>query len=449
MKTGRISGVVGGICGLLIAGSAFAANKTAEEFRDNFLGGKLSWSDVEAAARQEGTVNWFHWGGSEQLNSWIENNVVPKLKEKGIELKTTRLGGTREAVDLVLTEKQTGLGIGEGSVDAIWLNGDNFYTLVQQKALFGSFATQLPNSVNFIFDPAIAASQLNLSDFGTPTLAREVPWSGEQYVCYVDTKRLSRQNAPSNFAELESWLQKNAGRFTYVKPPHYIGNTFVQSTLYAFNPSGTGFADFQKPITDFTPAQFSALIKPGFDYLKRIEPFLLGQGTPIYPQNQAANQALFNNGEVDMGCEFGLYLVANLQETGAFSETTETIIFPKEGMIKNKNFIAVPSNAPHPAASMVLANILSSMDLQLSKLKEIGYPLGIDIGTLSDDQKATVSKIAPSHVGVTADELAQSAVPDTNASLVKVIQEVWIEYIERDSKEPFADIVKAAMEKAS
>lgn len=449
MKSGRILGIVGGLCGLLIAGSAYAENKNAEEFRQSFLDGKLSWSDVEAAARKEGTVNWFHWGGSEQLNSWIENNVVPKLKEKGIELKTTRLGGTREAVDLVLTEKQTGLGIGEGSVDAIWLNGDNFYTLAQQNALFGSFATQLPNSVNFIFDPAKAASQLNLSDFGTPTLAREVPWSGEQYVCYIDTSRLSRQNAPSTYAELESWLQGNSGRFTYVKPPHYVGNTFVQSVLYAFNPTDTGFTDFQKPITDFTATEFSALIKPGFDYLKRIEPFLLGQGTPIYPQNQAANQALFNNGEVDMGCEFGLYLVANLRETGAFSETTETVIFPKEGMIKNKNFIAVPSNAPHPAASMVLANILSSMDLQLSKLKEIGYPLGIDIGTLSETQKATVSKVAPSHFGVTADELANLAVPDTNASLVKVIQEVWVEYIERNSEEPFADIVKTAMDKAS
>ncbi len=434
---------------LSMLSAANADNQDVESFREAFLKGEVTWQEVEERAKKEGQVNWFHWGGSEGLNAWIEKNVVPALKEKGIELKTTRLGGTREAVDLVLTEKQAGRGLGEGSVDAIWLNGDNFYTLVQQNALFGSFAAKLPNSQNFHFDPSTPSSQLNLSDFGTPTLAREMPWSGEQYICYIDSKRLSRATAPSNFPELESWLKENPGRFTYVKPPHYIGNTFVQSVLYAFNSKGTGAAEFQKSASDFNAQSFSELVKPGFEYLKRIEPLLLGDGNPIYPQNQAANQALFNNGEVDMGCEFGLYLVANMRKTGAFPETAETIIFPEGGMIKNKNFIAIPSNAPHPAASLVLANVMSSIDLQISKLKDIGYPLGVDFDKLTPADRDLVQAAAPSHFGVSAEELAKSAVPDTNASLVKIIQEIWIEYIEKDQSKPFEEIVSDAFAKAS
>ncbi|WP_169569669.1 ABC transporter substrate-binding protein [Sneathiella limimaris] len=446
MKKTLVAGITLGIS--LLTASAFAKDEGAEKFQKAFLSGELEWQAILERAKEEGEVNWFHWGGSEQLNGWIAAKVAPELEKLGIELKTTRIAGTREAVDLVLSEKQTGRGLGEGSVDAIWLNGDNFLTLSKQDALFGSFAAKLPNSKYFFFDPADAASELNLSDFGTPTEAREMPWSGEQYVCYVETNRLSRQDAPSTFEELYVWLQKNPGRFTYVKPPHYIGNTFVQSVLYAFNPRGNGYQEFQRSIDSFSEDEFTKIVQPGFEYLKRLEPLLLGDGEPIYPQNQAANQTLFNNGEVDMGCEFGLYLVANMRKTGAFSETTETIIFPKSGMIKNKNFIAIPGNAPHPAAALVLANVLSSLELQISKLKEIGYPLGVDMGKLNFDEKTLVANAAPDHFGVTADELSKVAVPDTNASLVKVIQSIWIEYIERDSETPFPEIVRMSMEKA-
>jgi len=434
--------------GLMIATApiASARDMSADKFRKQFLAGKLSWEQVEHQAQSEGEVNWFHWGGSERLNSWISRFVVPQMKAKGITLKTTRIAGTREAVDLVLTEKQAGRGLGEGSVDMIWLNGDNFYALAKQNALFGSFADKLPNSVNFEFDASKPAAQLNLSDFGTATKAREMPWSGEQYVCYVDTSRLPRAAAPADFSELESWLSQNKGRFTYVKPPHYVGNTFVQSVLYAFNPSGAGFTDFQKPVEDFTAASFAALVKPGFEYLKRIEPMLLGGENPIYPQNQAALQALYNNGEIDMGCEFGLYLVANLRESGAFPETTETIIFPKSGMIKNKNFLAIPENSPHPAAALVLANLMSSVDLQISKLKEIGYPLGADMAKLSKTDQDAVVAASPSHYGVSAAELSAAAVADTNASLVKVIKKIWASYIEKGSDAPFEDIVEKAMQ---
>ncbi|MBE7637266.1 ABC transporter substrate-binding protein [Sneathiella sp. P13V-1] len=425
----------------LSASVTLAADKAASDFRDAFLNGKATWADVEARAKEEGEVNWFHWGGSEKLNAWIERAVVPVMREKGITLKTTRIGGTREAVDLVLADKQAGKGIGEGSVDMIWLNGDNFYTLAQQDALFGSFANKVPHAVNFAFDPADPRSQLNLADFGTPTEAREMPWSGEQYVCYIDTSRLSQADAPKDFKELESWLVKNPGRFTYVKPPHYIGNTFVQTVMYAH---GGGFKPFQKSISEFTPESFAALVKPGFEYLKRIEPNLL----PVYPQNQAANQAMYNNGEVDMACEFGLYFVANQRESGAFSDTTETVLFPKSGMIKNKNFLAIPSNSPHPAAALVLANVMSTVDLQISKLKDIGYPLGVDIFKLSaEDQKRAVDA-APKQYGVTDAELAGAAVADTNASLVKVIEAIWIEYIERKSDKPFNEIVANAMKKS-
>jgi len=439
----------------LVNTTAFAqaeGDPEAAAFKDAFLAGDLSWDDVLERASEEGEVNWFHWGGSDKLNSWIDTAVKPDLAELGITLKTSRIPNTRDAVDLVLADTAAGRGVGEGAVDAIWINGENFFTLASQDLMLGAYADLLPNSQYFNFDASDAASGVNLFDFGYPTGKREMPWSGSQYVCLVDTARLSRESAPSNFDELEALLRVDPGRFTYVRPPHYQGNTFVQTVLYAHNPEGTGAEPFQKNASDFTAEEFVALVTPGFEYLKRLEPFLVGggredgkRGSPIYPENHNANETLLVNGEVDMQCRFDIYGVAIGIENGTLSETTENIIFPEGTMIANKNFIGIPVNAPNPAAALVLSNLLSDPGNQISKLSEIGYALGVDVPLLSEDDQAAVVEAAPDLSGVTFAELAESTVPDTNASLVDVIETVWIEYIERQSEDDLGDIIAAAL----
>lgn len=435
----------------MIASFAIAQNPEAAAFQEAFLAGELSWDDVLQRAQQEGTVNWFHWGGSEELNTWIDTVVAPDLAELGITLRTSRIPNTRDAVDLVLADAAAGRGVGQGSVDAIWINGENFATLSRQNLNFGSFADKLPNSRYFNFDPSDPASGPNLFDFGFPTRLEELPWSGDQFVCFIDTDRLSRPDAPKDLAELEAFLRENPGRFTYVRPPQFNGNTFVQTVLYALNADGSGAEPFQLRAEDLGPEEFVRLTQPGFEYLKNIEPFILGgggsdgnRGSPIYPEDATALEALFTNGEIDMGCRFGMYGTATNIENGRFPESAENIIFPKEGMIKNKNFIGIPANAPNPAAALVLANYLASPENQISKLMTIGYVMGVDADRLSPDDQAAATEAAPSLVGVTLEELARAAVPDTNASLVDIIETVWIEYIERQSSASFEDIVTAA-----
>jgi putative spermidine/putrescine transport system substrate-binding protein len=430
-----------------------AGESEAAKFREDFLAGNATWEDVLARAAEEGTVNWYHWGGSEELNTWIDTVVAPDLAELGITLQTSRLTNTRDAVDLVLADAAAGRGVGQGAVDALWINGENFYTLSSQGLNFGAFADKLPNSKYFHFDPNNPASGPNLSDFGYPTNAEEVPWSGDQFICFIDTARLPRDQAPKDFAELDTFLSTNPGRFTYIRPPHFNGNTFVQTVLYALNADGTSSAPFQKNASELGAEEFTRLTHPAYDYLKRIEPFLLGgggsegsRGSPIYPEDDAALEALFTNGEIDMGCKFGMFNTAIAIETGKFPESAENIVFPKEGMIKNKNFIGIPLNAPNPAAALVLANYLSSPANQLSKLETIGYTMGVDADLLSSEDQQAALDIAPSLAGLTFDDLAKATVPDTNSSLVDVIETVWVEYIERQSTTPFEELVAAAFE---
>lgn len=429
----------------LMAGIAFA-DESAGKFQADFLAGKLTWDDVLAQARQDGEIQFYYWGGDDNLNIWIDSVVTPALAAEGVKLVANRITGTKDAVDLVIAEANSGRGIGDGSVDAIWLNGENFYTLNRQKLLFGSFAQAVPNAVNFEWNSEDPRSQLNLRDFGIETNSQEIPWSGEQYVCAVNRALMPTEKTPSTFDGLKAYLEANPGKFTYVKPPHYLGNTFVQEVLYAFNPDGTGSAPFQKSLEELGVDELARIAAPGFEYLKSIEPLLLGgpTGTVRYPEDASAAQGLFRNSETHMYCEFGLYGVATNRATGNYPQTAEEIVFPENAMIKNKNYLAIPANAPNPAAALVFANYMASVDAQASKLETIGYPAGIDPWKLTAEDAARLEAAAPGHFGVTQADLDANIAPDTNASLVDVIEATWLEYIERKSTAPLAEIIATA-----
>jgi putative spermidine/putrescine transport system substrate-binding protein len=436
---------------LLVLSTVLAQSSDAAKFREDFLSGKLTWEQVSSRAKEEGKVTWYHWGGSEELNTWIDAVVKPDLAELGITLETPRIPDTRDAVDQVIADAGTGKSVGEGSVDAIWINGENFFTLASQDLLFGPFVKELPNARYFYLDPSEPNSAINLADNGYPTNYQEVPWAQFQYTCFVDTARLPLDKLPKDYAELETYLQANPGRFTYVRPPDYIGNAFVQSVLYAFNPSGYEF--FQQPLADLSTEELIAALTPGFEYLRRLEPFLLGgggaegqRGSPIYPETQAANETFFNNGEVDMLCQFGAFSVAVGISNGTFADTVQNVIFPASGMITNKSFIAIPGSAPNPAAALVLANYLSSPENQISKLAALGYGPGVDVPLLSEADQAAVTAASPDLRGVSFEALAQAQVPEANSSLVDVIETVWIDYIERQSRESLATLIARAVE---
>jgi putative spermidine/putrescine transport system substrate-binding protein len=422
------------------------ANPDAETFRADFLAAKLSWDDVRARAANEGGANFYYWGGNDVLNVWIASVVAPALSAEGIKLTSSRIRDTKDAVDLVLAEKNSGKGTGDGSVDAIWVNGKNFYTLLQQNALFGSFAQAMPNSKNFEWSKTDPRSLLNLRDFGVPTDSKEVPWSGEEYVCAVNRQYVQKADTPATYDELRNYLEAHPGKFTYVKPPHYVGDTFVESAIYAHNPDGNGAEPFQKSIDELGTRELARLIAPGLKFLKDLEPLLLGgaQGHPRYPENPAALDGLFLNGEVHFDCKFGMYAVDTGLSTGKLPPKSEEMIFPKGGMIKNKNYLAIPLNSPHPASALVFANYMSSVDAQASKLKTAGNPAGIDAWKLSDEDSKKLGEATPHHHGVTQADLDSNAVPDFNASLVNVIEATWLELFERGSTAPIGEIVEKA-----
>jgi len=430
---------------------------SAVALRDAFLGGSLDWADVVERARTEGVVRWYHWGGSEELNTWIDAVVVPALAVEGIRVESVRLPATRDAVDVVLAEAAAGRGLGRGSVDLIWINGDNFRTLAQADLLFGPFADRVPNAVWYALDPADPAAAINLFDLGTPTLLRSIPWFAGQYVCYVDTARLPLERAPRNHADLAELARERPGRFTYVRPPDYIGTAFVQQAvvaLYADAVAGAAVGAaptldaFLNDAADLAADDVARLLEPGFAYLRTLEPFLLGgsgtegvRGAPVYPPSAAAWERLVASGEIDLACEDNVFHAQSAVERGRLPESVRTIVFPEGAMRVNKSFLAIPANAPNPAAALVLADHLSSFESHVSKLELIGYPIALDLPRLTSEQRAVALAASPELRGIDYDDLAEHAAPDMHASWVPLIDRLWERWIAGESPLAFGDLV--------
>ncbi|MEM7343406.1 MAG: ABC transporter substrate-binding protein [Chloroflexota bacterium] len=160
-----------------------------------------SWDDVLAAANGT-TVNWFMWGGSDTINTNVDNDIGAIVEERyGVTLNRVPIADTADAVNKVLDESIAGVNSG-GSIDMIWINGENFRTLKEAELLYGPFAQALPNSqyVNWD-DPALAF------DFGYPVEGYESPWGHAQFVMEYDTAQVAE--VPTTFEDLQTWVHAN------------------------------------------------------------------------------------------------------------------------------------------------------------------------------------------------------------------------------------------------
>ena len=71
------------------------------------------------------TVQFHAWGGSAQVNSYLQWVKQEVKRLHNIDLNHVKLADTSDAVSRVLAEKAAG-NLDNGSVDLIWINGENF-----------------------------------------------------------------------------------------------------------------------------------------------------------------------------------------------------------------------------------------------------------------------------------------------------------------------------------
>ena len=183
-----------------------------------------SWDQIVETAKG-GEVNWFLWGGADHINQYVTEYVGGVLKDQyDIKLNRVPLTDTAAAVNTVLSEKESGVN-DKGTVDMIWINGENFKTMKQGDMAWCGYLDKLPNNklVNW-------NNQAIANDFGVPVDGCESPWNRAHSVFAYDTATMSKP--PMSIGELIEWIKANPGMFTYPAPPDFTGSAFVRHVFY-------------------------------------------------------------------------------------------------------------------------------------------------------------------------------------------------------------------------
>lgn len=385
-----------------------------------------NWDSVVAAAKGQ-TVNWYIWGGSESINSYVDNFYGKALKDRyGITLNRVPVADTVDAVNQVLSEKQAGKD--PGAVDLIWINGENFFTLKQANLLYADWANKLPNSKLVNWDnPAINR------DFGIPVDNMESPWSSAQFQFIYDTARMKVEDLPRSYAQLKEWVIQHPGRFTYIAPGPggFQGTRFVKGALFEISGGADQWGTFDQATWDKWSPQLWA-------YLNEIKPYLWRQGE-TYPKDENELHSLFANKEVDFSITQAIVGAGALIQQGLVPTTSKAFVFDKY-MIGDFNYVAIPSNAPNKAAALVLANLILDPEFQAAQiLPENGFGLGfgIDVNRVTDPASLAKLQDAAKKLGDAATapaDLAKSLVGDSAAQYQNLVEDGWRRNVLLNSK---------------
>ncbi|WP_427340242.1 ABC transporter substrate-binding protein [Caloranaerobacter sp. DY30410] len=383
-----------------------------EKIEGNVL--EKSWEDILAEAKGT-TVNFYGWGGSQKVNNWIDTYLAKRLKEEyDITLNRVPMN-IDDILNKLLGEKQ--LNSQEGTIDIVWINGENFYTAKENGLLFGPFTDKLPNFNKYIDSNSDEVKY----DFGFKVDGYEAPYGKAQLVMIYDKNKIDK--TPKNYKELLELAKKNPGKLTYPAPPDFTGSAFVRNIIYDI----VGYEQFMNMKPDKETVKKA--IKPAIDYLKELKPYLWREGK-TYPATISQLDNMFSDNEVLMTMSYNPNHAASKIQTGEFPDTTDTFIFDN-GTIGNTHFLAIPFNAPNKAGALAVINFILSPEAQASKYdpKNWGDLPVLDNNKLSDSEKSLFTNVKIGKGTLPQQYLLDHRVPEMPANLIPIIEEIWLENI--------------------
>jgi putative thiamine transport system substrate-binding protein len=368
-----------------------------------------AFEDVRATARGQ-TVYFNAWGGSTQINDyigWVAEEVAARY---GIDLIHVKVTDTSEAVSRVLAEKAAGR-TSNGSVDLVWINGQNFLAMKENGLLFGPFAFDLPHFalVDTVGKPT------TLVDFTEPTEGYESPWGMAQFVMIHDSATLTAP--PRDLAALADWVASNPGRFTFPSPPDFIGATFLKHVLHKTVVAPDVLS--QPPGEDA-----AAILAPLWDWLDAVQPHLW-RGGRAFPASGPALHQLFEDGEVQLTMAFNPAEASSLVLDGRFPETTRSFTLA-DGSIGNTHFVAIPFNSGATEGARVVADFLLSPEAQVRKQdpQYWGDFTVLDLDRLAPEERALFDAIELHPATLPPDALGRTLL-EPHAGWMDLIEAGW------------------------
>jgi putative spermidine/putrescine transport system substrate-binding protein len=352
------------------------------------------WDAVQAEARNQ-TVRWWMFSGDERANRFVDEHVAPAAEARGVTVQRVPVGDTVDAVQRVLAEVDAGRD--EGSVDLIWINGENF-ALGKEAALWLSgWARELPNAGLVDWE-----DETIHTDFGVPVDGQSSPWTRGAFVFAHDPARTPEP--PRSFEQLLAYARANPGRITYPAPPDFTGSAFVRQAVAALGED------------------------EAFALLADLKPLQWRDGA-AFPGSEAELNQLFGDGQVDLAMSYDPTFFATNVARGVFPERTRPFVLDS-GTLQNTSYVTIPRNAANRAGALVVADLLLEPDLQavLADPDVWGMPSVLDLDRLDEPSRAAIEG-AP-HGAHTLEDLGPRQV-ELPAERVGAVDARWREELRR------------------
>ncbi|WP_447043128.1 ABC transporter substrate-binding protein [Vreelandella sp. H-I2] len=370
------------------------------------------WKGMLAEAEGE-TVYWNAWGGDTRTNRYIDWVAQQMQAQYGVDVEHVKLDDTGSAVARVLAEKQAG-NHDDGSIDLIWINGENFAAMRESDLLYGPFAEALPNFAltNADDNPEV------VTDFTLPTEGYESPWGKAQITFYFDSAHL--ESPPQDMQALLTWARANPGQFSYPRIPDFTGSTFLKQALIELTEQDEAL---YQPVSE---SDFEAVTAPLWSYLDALHPHLW-RGGRSFPDSGPNLRTLMSDGELSLAFSFYPTEAAVAVMEYELPDSVRSYVL-KGGTLGNVHFVAIPYNSPRKAGAMVLANFLLSPQAQAEKqsLAMWGDRSVLDIDQLDAADQARFQQGERHPSELPADALSNT-LPEPHPSWMTALQEAWLE----------------------
>ena len=366
-----------------------------------------AWSRIEQTARGQ-SVYFNAWAGSERVNAYLQWAAGELQRQHGVKLEHVKITDTAEAVRRVRAEKAAART--DGSVDMVWINGENFLAMKREALLFGPFAEALP-SYQYVDTTGKPTTRV---DFSEPVEGLEAPWGMAQYTFFAEPGRSG--TLPASMAELLDWARRHPGRFTYPRPPQFLGTTFLKQVLVELS------ADRQPLALPMTTEAFAAITPELWRYLDGLHPHLWRQGKQ-FPASPAAARQMLADGELFISTAFNPNEAANQIAAKALPATVVSYQH-SAGTIGNTHFLAIPFNARAKEGAQIAINFLMSPMAQARKadIAVWGDPTVLAPGKVPADHRQAFAAAA----GVPGAVLKPApTLPEPHGSWVDPLEREW------------------------
>lgn len=380
------------------------------------------WQIIEKQGKNQ-NVYFYAWGGDAQINAYIQWAAQQVKLKYNINLIHVKISDTSEAVSRVLAEKSVNNN-NQGKVDLIWINGANFATMSEHGLLLKQWADKLPN---FKFTDPINNPAVNF-DFGLPTQGMEAPWGQASLTFYYDSSAIDgvkNNTLPTTLNELLRWSANNPGRFSYPKPPDFLGMSFLKYVLVVLHQQSNEQLKAQLNLA-VTEKNIEKVLNPLWHFLNKLHPTLWRQGKH-FMQSGAQMRRLVDDTELSLAFTFSAPEVPAAVKRYDLPQSIRSYAM-EDGSLSNIHFVAIPYNASHQQSAQLVANFFLSPQAQAHKQKaHIWGDKSVLIQSTLNAQQQALFIIAKPHMSALPINGIKRTLSEPHPSWVEAIMQGWQE----------------------